>query len=139
LPVTIFQTYRYDFFPYPQTDQVFKHKRGDFMRTNLRMIAVGMLATTLVFAVIITAASAPGIQEPSDTAAYYTAKCVMCHGKKAEKKFDTALSDDQLVEIILKGKKAEKPPHMPAYADKGVTAEHAKALVAHMKQLKATP
>jgi hypothetical protein len=40
------------------------------------------------------------------------------------------------VEIVLKGKKAEKPPHMPAYATKGVTAEQAKALVDHMKQLK---
>jgi hypothetical protein len=39
----------------------------------------------------------------------------------------------------LKGKKAEKPPHMPAYESKGVTAEQAKALVDYMKQLKATP
>ena len=63
----------------------------------------------------------------------------MCHGKKAEKKFDTTLTDDQLVEIVLKGKKAEKPPHMPAYAEKGVTADNAKALIAHMKELKAAP
>jgi cytochrome c5 len=63
----------------------------------------------------------------------------MCHGKKAEKKFDASLSDDQLVEIVLKGKKAEKPPHMPGYAEKGVSPEQAKALVDHMKQLKAAP
>jgi hypothetical protein len=41
--------------------------------------------------------------------------------------------------VVLKGKKVEKPPHMPAYAEKGVSAEQAKALVDHMKQLKATP
>ena len=60
----------------------------------------------------------------------------MCNGKQAEKKFNATLTDDQLVEIVLNGKKAEKPPHMPAYATKGVTAEQAKALVDHMKQLK---
>ena len=63
----------------------------------------------------------------------------MCHGKKAEKKFDSSLTDEQLVEIVLKGKKVAKPPHMPAYSEKGVSEEQAKALVALMKQLKATP
>jgi cytochrome c5 len=77
--------------------------------------------------------------QATDPAAYYTSKCVMCHGKKAEKKFDTTLTDDQMVEAVLKGKKVEKPPHMPAYGEKGVTAEQAKALVDHMKALKAAP
>ena len=109
------------------------------MTTKLRAIMVGTSGTVLVFALLITAASAPAVQDASDTAGFYKGKCVMCHGKKAEKKFDSTLSDDQLVEIVLKGKKAEKPPHMPGYAEKGVTADQAKALVAHMKQLKATP
>jgi cytochrome c5 len=87
---------------------------------------------------LAVAAARPDVQA-SDTTAYYKSKCVMCHGKKAEKKFDTALTDDQMVEVVLKGKKAEKPPHMPAYSEKGVTAEQAKALVDHMKHLKATP
>lgn len=108
------------------------------MISKARVITVGTLATALVFAVIVTAASPPDVG-PSDTAAYYKSKCVMCHGKKAEKKFDATLPEDQLVEIVLKGKKAEKPPHMPGYGEKGVTADNAKALVAHMKQLKATP
>ena len=51
----------------------------------------------------------------------------------------SSLSDEQLVEVVLKGKKVEKPPHMPAYGEKGVTADQAKDLVAHMKQLKAAP
>jgi cytochrome c5 len=63
----------------------------------------------------------------------------MCHGKKAEKKFDTTMTDDQLVDVVLKGKKPAKPPNMPAYGVKGVTAEQAKALVDHMKALKAAP
>ena len=77
--------------------------------------------------------------QPSNTEAYYNSKCVACHGKKAEKKFDATLADDQLVDAILKGKKGEKPPNMPAYGEKGVTEDQAKALVAHMKQLKAAP
>src|SRR5262245_46355151 len=109
------------------------------MTMKLRAIMFGTLVTAFVFAVIITAASAPRTEDAADAAAYYKGKCVSCHGKKAEKKFDATLSDDQLVEIVLKGKKAAKPPHMPGYAEKGVTADQAKALVAYMKQLKTTP
>ena len=108
------------------------------MNMKVRMIIVGTLASAMVFAVIAVEASAPGVQAPFDAAAYYK-KCVACHGKKAEKKFDATLADDALVDIVLKGKKAAKPPHMPGYGEKGVTADQAKALVAHMKHLKATP
>ncbi len=105
--------------------------------TKLKTIA-GIVSTALVVGMLVVASAQTEVQ-PSDTTAYYKAKCVMCHGKKAEKKFDTSLTDDQLVEVVLKGKKVEKPPHMPGYADKGVSAEQAKALVEHMKQLKAAP
>jgi len=71
-----------------------------------------------------------------NAAATYKSKCTACHGAKAEKKFDTAKSDDDLVQIILKGKKAEKPPNMPGYETKGITAENAKQLVDLMKSLK---
>jgi hypothetical protein len=37
----------------------------------------------------------------SRSAAYYKVKCVMCHGKKAEKKFNATLTDDQMVEVVL--------------------------------------
>ena len=104
---------------------------------KLKMVA-GAVSTALVFGMLVVASAETDVQ-PSDTTTYYKAKCVMCHGKKAEKKFDTSLTDDQLVEAVLKGKKVEKPPHMPGYADKGVSAEQAKALIEHMKQLKAAP
>lgn len=74
--------------------------------------------------------------KPWDTAAYYKGKCAGCHGHKAEKKFDTTHPDDQLIDAVLKGKKAAKPPNMPGYSAKGVTNEHAKSLVDYMKQLK---
>jgi cytochrome c5 len=110
---------------------------GEFMIMKLRLITA-TLATALALGMLVFASASPDVQ-PSDTAGYYKAKCVMCHGKKAEKKFNASLTDEQMVEAVLKGKKAEKPPHMPGYGGKGVTADHAKALVDHMKHLKATP
>ena len=86
--------------------------------------------------VFLSVAPAQGDVQPADPAAYYKAKCVACHGPKAEKKFNAELTDEQLLDAILKGKKPEKPPNMPAYGEKGVTAEQAKALVEHMKQLR---
>src|SRR5215813_4354242 len=72
-----------------------------------------------------------------DAATYWKeAKCATCHGQKAEKKFNSALSDDEMVAAIMKGKKAEKPPHMPAYGAKGLTEDQAKELIAFMKSLK---
>ena len=71
-----------------------------------------------------------------DAAKTYKGKCVACHGPNAEKKFDTAKSDDEHVQIILKGKKGEKPPNMPAYETKGITADQAKALLDYMKSLR---
>jgi mono/diheme cytochrome c family protein len=72
-----------------------------------------------------------------DPAVTFKAKCAMCHTAKAEKFFDPAKADDVLVEEILKGKKAEKPPNMPGFEAKGMTADEAKALVTLMRGLRA--
>jgi mono/diheme cytochrome c family protein len=101
-------------------------------------IVIILTATFLLGAVFYSFAAAQGEAQPSDPAAFYKAKCVACHGPKAEKRFDASLSDDQYIDAILKGKKPEKPPNMPAYGEKGVTAEQAKALLDHMKQLRTT-
>ena len=105
------------------------------MMSKMRLVAVPMITLGVFLGMLVLAATHTEGKTP-DTAAFYKSKCLMCHGKQAEKKFNASLTDDQLVEIVLNGKKAEKPPHMPAYATKGVTAEQAKALVDHMKQLK---
>lgn len=105
--------------------------------SNLRKFASGIAATMIFAAALFITVRAHQDAQPSDTAAYYKAKCVACHGKKAEKKFDASLPEDQSIEAILKGKKAAKPPHMPGYGEKGVTSEQAKALLEHMKHLKA--
>lgn len=102
------------------------------MKTLKIMTVAAMLAAFCAAMVMVSAASLT----VDDASATYKTKCVACHGQKAEKKFDSSLPDEQLIDIVMKGKKPEKPPNMPAYGEKGVTAEQAKALVEHMKQLK---
>src|SRR5689334_1152021 len=101
-----------------------------------KTILIGIASLLLLVLAVFGVVRAQDEVKPSDPAAYYKAKCVACHGQKADKKFDPSLTDEQYVETILKGKKPEKPPNMPAYSEKGVTAEQAKALLDHMKQLR---
>jgi len=103
-----------------------------------RIGAVIALVTVLALVFLVSAAAQTDVKF-TDAASYYKdAKCVVCHGQKAEKKFDADMKEEELVEIVLKGKKPEKPPNMPAYEGKGITADQAKAMVVHMKQLKIT-
>ena len=103
---------------------------------RVKTIPIGIALLLLLMLALFAIGRAQGEVQPSDPEAFYKAKCVACHGPKAEKKFDPALTDEQYIDAILKGKKPEKPPNMPAYGEKGVTAEQAKALLAHMKQLR---
>ena len=77
-------------------------------------------------------AAQPTSAQDFDAATVFKAKCAMCHGPKAEKRFDATKADEVLVETVLKSNK----PGMPAYEAKGVTADQAKALAAYMKSLK---
>src|SRR5215213_2024935 len=104
----------------------------------VKNITIAIAAIFLFSVVFLSVVPAQDEVQPSDPAAYYKAKCVVCHGPKAEKRFDPALTDEQYIDATLKGKKPEKPPNMPAYGEKGVTADQAKALLAHMKQLKSS-
>jgi mono/diheme cytochrome c family protein len=106
---------------------------------QVKNIAITIIGIFLFGVIFFSVAPAQGEAQPSDPGAFYKAKCVACHGKKAEKKFDAALTEEQQLDAILKGKKAEKPPHMPAYGEKGVSPEQAKALLEHMKQLRSAP
>jgi len=103
------------------------------MTLKQKAIATGVpLALTL--AGIVMAGPKPK-RHSFDATATYKSKCASCHGAKAEKKFDPSKSDVDLVQIILKGKKAEKPPNMPEYETKGITADQAGQLLAHMRAL----
>jgi len=95
-------------------------------------------AITIVVAAFALISAAARTRNTDDFVAAdtYKAKCVACHGAAAEKKFDATLADADLVQIVLKGKKGEKPPNMPSYEEKGITEDQAKALVAYMKSIK---
>ena len=104
---------------------------------TLKMMTLATVVAMFItgFALISAAARVDTVQD-FDAAATYKSKCIVCHGPAAEKKFDATLPDADLVQIVLKGKKGEKPPFMPAYEEKGINEERAKAMVAHMKSLK---
>ncbi len=104
-------------------------------RIKLTVTVIMMLPLLALFAFQDTAVNGAPLE---DAAAVYKAKCAMCHGQTAEKKFDATKTDEVLVEIVLKGKADAKPP-MPGYEAKGMTADDAKALVAHMKSLRTPP
>ena len=107
---------------------------------TIRIMTLTVTVAALFTAVVMVSAASPTEGgEQFDAGATYKSKCVACHGQTAEKKFDASLPDQQLVDIVMKGKKPEKPPNMPAYGEKGVTPDQAKALVEHMKQLKSAP
>ena len=103
--------------------------------TRLKKVAF-VLAGVMIAATFLIASARTRSAADDDTAALYKTKCVACHGAAAEKKFDPTLADADLVQIVLKGKKMEKPPNMPAYEEKAITEDQAKALVAFMKTLK---
>jgi mono/diheme cytochrome c family protein len=100
----------------------------------MKKIAAALIGIPLVAVALLI--SVPVRANDDDTAAVYNTKCKMCHGPTAEKKMDKAKADDALIQTVLDGKTAEKPPNMPAFKDKGLTADQAKALVGYIKSLK---
>ena len=100
------------------------------------MTLATVVAMLVAGSALFSAAARVNSADDFDAAATYKAKCVACHGAAAEKKFNATLTDAELVDAVLKGKKGEKPPNMPAYQEKGVMEDQAKALVAYMKSLK---
>ena len=103
---------------------------------TFKIIMAATVAPMLVMGFALISAAARVSPAQDDAAATYKAKCQVCHGATAEKKFDATIPEADLVQAILKGKKGEKPPFMPAYEEKGINEEQAKALVAFMKSLK---
>ena len=96
-----------------------------------------LLMAGVVFAAMFVIASVPArTATQDDPAALYKSKCFACHGATAEKKFDATKPDEELIQTVLKGRKMEKPPNMPNYEEKGITADQAKALVTLMKSQK---
>jgi len=110
--------------------------KANTMKISVRGVSlITGLGMILTFVGIVSA-GARSDEKPFNAATTYKTKCQSCHGAKAEKKWDSTRPEDEAVQAILKGKKAEKPPNMPGYEAKGITADQAKELLAHMKSLK---
>jgi mono/diheme cytochrome c family protein len=106
------------------------------MKMNIRKLVVTFFAVALLSVLVFSVGAQGTDPDPNDSAGYYKVKCVACHGQKADKRFNAASPEGELVDAILKGKKGEKPPNMPGYEAKGVNGDQAKSLVTYMKQLK---
>src|SRR5689334_14500558 len=100
-----------------------------------RLFKAMFLVLALAAASAILIVSTPARATDDDTAALYNTKCKMCHGATAEKKMDKAKADEVLIQTVLDGRAAEKPPNMPAFKERGITPDQAKALVGYMKSL----
>jgi Cytochrome c553 len=114
-----------------KAEAIMKIRINGLMKMAAALASIALGATILVVNVPARAGT-----DDFDAAGTYKSKCVACHGAKAEKKFDATLSDDDMVQAVLKGKKPEKPPNMPAFEERGITADQAKAMVAYMKSIK---
>lgn len=108
------------------------------MKDTLKKIAASLVLLPLLGLLMLNATTSRtrAAGDDFDAGATFKTKCVMCHTATAAKNFDATKTDEQLTEAIMKGVKGEKPPFMPAYGEKGITAEQAKALVAHMRSVK---
>jgi mono/diheme cytochrome c family protein len=107
------------------------------MKEMLKKISIGLVVLPLLGMLLVSTAtrSSSAAVQDFDAAATYKAKCAMCHGQTAEKKFDATKAEDVLTATILKGKD-DVMPKMPSYEAKGITPEQAKALAAYMRTLK---
>jgi mono/diheme cytochrome c family protein len=103
---------------------------------TVKIITITLFAVTVLAFMMFKADPAKGAAlAVDDPAAEYKAKCAACHTAAAPKFYDPAKTDEEHVQIILKGKKGEKPPFMPGFEAKGMTEDGAKALAAYMKTL----
>jgi mono/diheme cytochrome c family protein len=102
---------------------------------GLMKLGVALAGVMLAASFVVVSVRARANADDFDAAGTYKAKCFACHGAKAEKKWDVTRPEAEMVDSVLKGKKAEKPPNMPAFADKGITADQAKSLITYMKSI----
>ena len=100
-----------------------------------------MRITHLLILLIVVALSA-SLALPAfgqDGAATFKAKCAACHGPEGQGKIGpalkgTALTADQITDLLSKGNDAKKPPHKKPIA--GLSADDIKAVADFVKSLK---
>lgn len=109
-------------------------------KNQFKLLVIAAFVFPLFALVVMSRTATQSVAAADDTPeTIYKAKCAMCHSPKAEKAYDPAKPIEEQVDAILKGKKGEKPPYMPAFAEKGIDAEKATALANYMKGLRTPP
>lgn len=103
---------------------------------RIKLVAIAAFAIPMIMVAGFRAEVVKVSAAVDDAAATYKTKCAACHTPTASKFYDPAKSDEEHVAAIMKGKKGEKPPFMPGFAEKGMTEDEAKGLAAYMKCLK---
>jgi mono/diheme cytochrome c family protein len=99
-----------------------------------------MKITTLLMIVVLALCTALAVPTyAADGAATFKAKCSGCHGPNGEGKIGpklqgTAVTADQITEMLTKGNDPKKPPHKKPLS--GLSAEDAKAVADFVKMLK---
>jgi mono/diheme cytochrome c family protein len=106
-------------------------------RTTNGLMKLGVAFASLMLAAsfVVVSVRARASADDFDAAGTYKAKCFACHGAKAEKKWDSTRPEGEMLNSVLKGKKAEKPPNMPGFEERGITPDQGKALIAYMKSI----
>jgi len=94
-----------------------------------------LLALLLVVAMCVSVAL-PAFAEGADI---YKAKCAACHGPEGQGKIGpklagTAVTADQIVDMLTKGNDAKKVPHKKPLS--GLSADDAKSVADFVKSLK---
>ena len=98
------------------------------------------LTKLIVLFVIFTLALSIAVPAfAADGAATYKAKCASCHGPEGQGKVGpalkgTALTADQINDLLTKGNDAKKVPHKKGIS--GLAADDAKATADYVKTLK---
>jgi mono/diheme cytochrome c family protein len=98
------------------------------------------LTHVLVLLVIVALAASLAVPAfAQDGAATFKAKCAACHGPEGQGKIGpalkgTALTADQIADMLTKGNEAKKLPHKKPFA--GLSADDIKAVAAFVKSLK---
>lgn len=98
------------------------------------------LTKLIVLFVIFTLALSIAVPAfAADGAATYKAKCAGCHGPEGQGKIGpalkgTALTADQINDLLTKGEDAKKAPHKKAIS--GLAPEDSKAVADFVKTLK---
>ena len=103
---------------------------------RIKLIAIAIFTIPMIAVVGLRTEAAHVSAAADDPAATYKTKCAACHTPTASKFYDPAKTEEEHVQAILKGKKGEKPPYMPAFGEKGMTEDEAKGLACYMKTLK---